>query len=224
MGLSKSADYVNTTTDSGYILVSNNGNVLFTKLDKLGDTVWTNVYAEGLWAREAYSIEQTSDGGYIVAGRYQDFSGSGMMLLKLNSSGGKVWRKTFSESTSAGFCYGRSVHQTSDGGYILAGYTEMDYYDTTRHTNFFVVKTDSAGNSQWIKHHGGSENEYAFEIHPIANGNYILAGRQYDSLSNGTNMYLLKLNALGDTIWTHSYGGTFESELNPFGLQPMVLL
>ena len=208
----KDADYVNLTSDSGYISLSNNGNILFRKFDKLGDTVWTRSYTDGVWGREAYSMEQTSDGGYIVAGRFQSVTGSGMMLLKLNSMGGTQWRRTYSTATSAAFCYGRSVHQTNDGGYIIAGYTEVDYYDPNRHTDVFIVKTDSIGTAQWTKTYGYTKNDYAYEIHPTNNG-YILAGSLFDSTRGGNDRYLLKLDMLGDTLWTRTYGGSFDSEL-----------
>ena len=145
------ASYVNITSDSGYILLHNNGDIDFTRVDQQGNTIWTTTYSNGLWAREAFSIEQTADGGFIAGGRFQDFSGSGMMLLKLNALGGISWKKTFWEPTSAAFCYGRAVHQTPDGGYILAGYTHINHYDSTRHKDIYVVKTDSVGTSQWIK-------------------------------------------------------------------------
>lgn len=209
----KKTSYVNTTSDSGFILISNNTNIIFTKLNKLGDTIWTSLFTEGVWAREAYSIEQTNDGGYIVAGRFQDVAGSGMMLLKLSNTGIKQWKKTFMEPTSAAFCYGRSVHQTADGGYIIAGYTYINFYDSTAHKDVFVVKTDSVGNNQWMKNYGSSKDEYIYEIHELPNGEFIMAGSQYDSLSTSSKMFALKLNAQGDTIWTGTYKTSYESEL-----------
>lgn len=215
----KAADYVNTTVDSGYIVIQNNGDIVFTKLDYIGDTVWTSTYGAGLWAREGNSIEQTADGGYIVAGRFQDFSGSGMMLLKLNSQGVASWRRTFWEPTSAAFAFGQNAHQTSDGGYIMVGHTYIDYYNANRHKDIMVVKTDSAGTQQWVKYYGDSTTEdLAYSIQEINNGEYIVAGSSLDSASSITKMSLLKLNNLGDTLWTKSYGGAHTSEFKSLGL------
>lgn len=213
----KPADYINTTADSGYIVIENAGDLFFTKLDKLGDTTWRKSYGAGLWAREGNAIEQTADGGYIVAGRFQDFSGSGMMMLKLNQQGVVSWRKTFSEPTSAAFAYGRSVHETADGGYIMAGHTFIDYYTSSRHRDVMLVKTDSLGNSQWTKYYGGTADENAYSVQITPSG-YIVAGSQYDSLSSATNMFLLKLSTQGDTLWTKTFGGSFESEFKSVGL------
>ena len=213
----KPADYINTTVDSGYIVIQNAGDIFFTKLDKRGDSTWRKSYGAGLWAREGNAIEQTADGGYIVAGRFQDFSGSGMMLLKLNQQGGVSWKKTFWEATSAAFAYGQSVHQTSDGGYIMAGYTYKDYYTSSQHKDVMLVKTDSLGSSQWTRYYGGTADEYAYSAQITPSG-YIVAGSQYDSVSSATNMFLLKLNTQGDTLWTKTFGGTFESEFKSVAL------
>ncbi len=207
------SEYASTTWDSAYILVHNDNNVYFTKVDQMGDTIWNTSYSAGLWAREAHSIEQTKDGGYIVAGHYQDFSGSGMMLLKLNASGHVVWRKTWSEPTSAGFGYGLSAHETSDKGYIIVGYTYIDYYDSNKHKDIFVAKADSLGNNQWLRNFGDSTDEFGYDVHETSDGHYLIAGSQYDLTSSNTKMYLLKLNTMGDTIWTRRYGGLFLSEL-----------
>ena len=204
--------YVNITSDSGYIITHNNGDIDFTRVDQLGNIIWTTTYSLGLWAREAHSIEETSDGGYIVGGRFQDFSGSGMMLLKLNATGAVSWRKTFMEPTSAAWCYGQSVHQTPDGGYILAGYTRINHGLITIHKDIYVVKTDNAGNTQWIKNIGGPAEEYGYDLQFTADGNYIIAGSQYDSTTSNYNMYLLKIDTAGNTIWSQSYAGVNSSE------------
>ena len=80
------SDYVNLTVDSGFILIHSSGDIQITKVNNMGDVLWTSSYEEGIWAREGYAIEQTLDGGYIIGGRFQDFAGSGMMLLKLDQT------------------------------------------------------------------------------------------------------------------------------------------
>lgn len=207
------SEYANTTSDSGYILIHNDDDIYFTKVNQIGDTVWSTSYTAGLWAREGYSIEETSDGGYIVAGRFQDFSGSGMMLLKLNALGGVSWRKAWSEPTSAGFCYGLSAHETADSGFIIAGYTYIDYYDSNKHKDVFVVKTDSLGNQQWRRNYGGNTDEFGYDIQQTTAGNYLVAGSQYDTATSRPKMYLLKLNVVGDTIWSKRYKDLSMSEL-----------
>lgn len=210
---SYSSEYANITADSSYILVDNdNGDIYFTKVSGIGDTIWSTAYTDGL-AREGYSIEQTTDGGYIAAGHYQDVSDSGMMLLKLDDLGGVSWRKTWSEITSAGFAYGYSAHETADNGYIIAGYTNINYYDTNQHTDVFVARTDSLGNQQWVKNIGGTSGESGYDVHETSDGHFLIAGSQFDATSSVAKMYLLKLNALGDTVWTRKYHGSSLSVL-----------
>jgi hypothetical protein len=200
------------TTNQGYILInSNSPTITFTKTDLNGTTLWQTNYSQGIWANHGKHIEQVEDGGYIVAGNYQDVTGSGMLLLKLDSLGNKLWQKTFTEPTSASFCYGFSAQQTNENGYIIAGYTYINYYDSTQHKDVFIVKTDSLGNEQWRKYFGGTMDDVGSFVRQDNQGNYFIAATT-NSYSNGTesDMYLIKLDSLGDSLWTRTYGGNLE--------------
>ena len=203
--------FVNLTSDSGYILInSSSPDIFFTKVDINGDTLWQTNYREGIWVNEGNYIEETSDGGYIVTGRFQSVTGSGMLLLKLNSSGNKVWRRAFSESSSAGFCEGFSVQQTSDKGYILTGTSYTNYYDSTRNKDVFIVKTDSMGSEQWRRFFGGAKDDAGYSVRQDNLSNYIIAGRTNSYNTDfGSNMYLIKLDSNGDSLWTNTYGGQY---------------
>jgi hypothetical protein len=203
--------FANLTSDSGYILItSSSPDIFFTKVDAIGDTLWQTNFREGVWANEGNYIEQTEDGGFIVTGRFQSVTGSGMMLLKLSSTGNKVWRRAFSEATSAGFCEGYSVQQTSDKGYILTGTSYINYYDSTRNEDVFIVKTDSLGNEQWRRFFGGSNDDAGYSVRQDNANNYLIAGRTNSYNTNfGSNMYLIKLDSNGDSLWTNTYGGDY---------------
>lgn len=206
------SSYVNTTENLGYILInSSSPTITFTKVDLNGDTVWQTNYSQGIWANHGKYIEQVDDGGYIVAGNYQDVAGSGMLLLKLDSLGNKLWQRTFSEPTSAAFCHGFSAQQTNDNGYIIAGFTYIDYYTEARQKDVFIVKTDSLGNEQWRKYFGGEMDDVGSFVKQDALGNFYIAATT-DSYGIGveSNMYLIKLASNGDSLWTKTYGGEFE--------------
>jgi hypothetical protein len=134
-----------------------------------------------------------------------------MLLLKLDSLGNKLWQRTFSEATSAAFCYGFSAQQTNDNGYIIAGYTYIDYYTESRHKDVFIVKTDSLGNEQWRKYFGGEMDDIGSYVKQDALGNFFIAATTSSyGIGTESDMYLIKLDSNGDSLWTKTYGGEFE--------------
>ncbi len=212
--------FANPTADSAYILINHNSNsITFTKIGTNGDSLWQTNFSAGIWANEGYYIEQVEDGGYIVAGRYQSVTGSGMLLLKLNGLGQQEWRRTFSEITSAGFNDGFSVQQTLDKGFIIVGRTNINYYDPSKHKDVFIVKTDSIGGLQWQRFYGGSDDDSGFSVRQNFAGDYYIGGTTNSfGTGIGSNMYLIKLNTFGDSLWTRTYGGNFEE--SAIGLWP----
>lgn len=95
---------------------------------------------------------------------------------------------------------GQSVIQTSDGGYLIAG--------STIDSDIFLLKTDSQGNEEWIKTYGGGENDHAQEVIQTMNGGFITVGYTSSFGSGRIDVYLIKTNSLGDTIWAKTYGGS----------------
>ena len=165
------------------------------------DTLWTKAYG-GSSAEYAYSIQQTSDGGYIIAGRTASF-GAGSVdawLLKTDELGNILWTKTFGGS---GDDWGRSVQQTSDGGYILTGWTQSfgpGYFAA------WLIKTDPLGDSLWIKLFGGNESDYGYyvqqsSVNPGDDG-YIVGGRTTSTGAGLSDAWLIKTDLLGNTNWT----------------------
>lgn len=137
--------FIKITSDGGYIAAgkksSNTGDADFwiAKLKSNGDLEWEKTYGS-TYDEIAYSIQQTSDRGYIVAGEIKTSAGdTDFLILKLDENGGLVWKKTYGNS---GNDVARSIQQTSDGGYIVAGETTTDAGDT----DFWVLKLDANGN------------------------------------------------------------------------------
>ena len=144
---------------------------------------WARTYGDDWEDEWPFSVRQTSDGGYIVAGRTESFGAGGtdFWVLKLDSEGLVEWQCTYG---GAGNDYANCIQQTSDGGYIVAGDTESfgaGGYDA------WILKLDSSGNIDWQNTYGGTGNEYANCIQQTSEGGYVLAGERnsFDPLREG---------------------------------------
>jgi len=198
---------VQETTDGGYIVAgytrffgAGNDDVYIVKLNSDGSLAWQKTYG-GIWNDEAYSIQQTTDGGYIVAGYTESFGSGGrnVYILKLNSDGSLVWQKTFGGSD---YDEAYSVQQTTDGGYIVGGYTYSFGFDNC---DVYVLKLNSDGSLAWQKTFGGNGYDYARSVKQTTDGGYIVAGY---TESFGFGGYILKLNRDGSLSWQKTFGGS----------------
>jgi len=169
------------------------GFVVLRKESIVRTDVWQRVFG-GSRDDEAVSVQQTSDGGYIVAGYTDSFGAGGdVYVLKLDANGNKVWERTFGGSD---FDLAFSIQQTSDGGYIVAGYTDSfgaGGWDA------YIVKLDANGNKVWERTFGGSGYENAYSIQQTSDGGYIVAGWTGSFGAGGRDVYVLKLDVYGTT-------------------------
>ncbi|KAF5415357.1 MAG: Cell surface glycoprotein [Candidatus Methanogaster sp.] len=200
---------VQQTSDGGYIisgLYSSGGNwhdlnVWLMKVDSNGMEEWNKTFGSG--SDGGHSVQQTSDGGYIIVGTYWYGIYSDVWLIKTDSNGNTEWDSRF--KTSYRFSTGNSVQQTSDGGYIITGDTG---YDLT--FKIYLIKTDSDGNKEWDKTFGGL-NHYAggCSVEQTVDGGYIVAGSVDGTWdSNRDVVYLIKTDSKGNEEWDkrHGYG------------------
>ncbi len=204
------AHSVQQTEDEGYIVAGNTSSygaglidVYLIKTNPQGDTLWTRTYG-GSEEEYCFSVQQTQDGGYIVAGYTSSYGagGTGVYLIKTNSQGDTLWTRTYGGSSDDA---GRSVQQTQDGGYIVAGATKSygaGYY------SIYLIKTNPQGDTTWTKTYGGSELDIALSVQQTQDGGYIVAGYTRSNGAESDDMYLIKTNSQGDTLWTRTYGGS----------------
>jgi hypothetical protein len=148
----------------------------------------------------ASSVQQTSDGGYIVAGWTNLVNGA--LLIKTDMSGDVQWAKSYRIAYD-NVAY--SVQQTSDGGYIVAGWT--NFWSGGHNYDAFLIKTNASGNVQWAKTYGGTNNDSAYSVQQTSDGGYILAGVTYSFGAGGGDAFLIKTNASGNVQWAKTYGG-----------------
>lgn len=201
---SNSAKSVRQTSDGGFVMTGMGSTAAGSSTQEYGFIIKTdgngNVQCRNKLGNQfGNSIQQTTDGGYIITG---DFMGD-ILLLKVNSGCVQEWRKNFGDWMPEG---GKSVQQTSDGGYIIAG------AKASGATDALLVKTDSNGNQQWIKTYGGTKADIAKSVQETTDGGYILGG-QTSSYSNlYTRAWLLKTDANGVEQWNKTHGGAYDEE------------
>jgi len=206
---------VQQTADNGYIIAgethsygAGESDVWLIKTDANGDTLWTKTIG-GPHYDDGYSVQQTTDGGYIIAGGTYKFSPLGnwdVYLIKTDASGNTLWTKSFGGTEGD---YGYSVQQTTDGGYIIAGYTESY---SVGESDVWLIKTDANGNTLWTKTFGGTEKDYGRSVQQTADGGYIIAGYTESYGAGGYDVWLIKTEANGNTLWTKTFGGTDEDK------------
>jgi hypothetical protein len=190
---------VQQTTDDGYIIVGytasfgNNEQVYLIKTDSLGDTLWTKNYG-GTGAEQGHFVQQTADGGYIIIGGsfYHRHRQWPIILIKTDSLGDTLWTREYGVVPGQGYEDAYSVYQTTDGGYIVAGYT-----DTVGLGHVYLIKTDSLGDPLWERYYGGDSLDRGYSVQQTTDGGYIIAGLTY-SFGNFGQVYLIKTDADGN--------------------------
>ena len=179
-----------------------------------GSQVWSKTFG-GIGDEWAFSVIQTSDGGYAMAG-YTNSYGAGkadFWLVKTDSLGSQQWNKTYGGMADD---WASCVIQTSDGGYALAGST---YSSSDSGYDFWLVKTDSSGNELWNETYGAKYNDYASSVVETIDGGYALSGIT-NSFGDGAlagsrdvfivgkaDVWLVKTDSFGNELWNKTFGG-----------------
>jgi hypothetical protein len=203
---------VQQTQDDGYIiagLTNSRGSVhtdaWLIKTNAYGDTIWTRTYGstDADWAN---TVCQTADGGYIIAG------GTGgnceIWLLKTDASGNAVWSRTYGGSSGYG---GDRVVQTRDGGYIVVGSTTAAGAGSS---DIWLLRLDPYGDTTWTRTYGSTSLDQGCSVQQTQDGGYAALGSK-GSLDSGwfdTDIWLIKTDANGDTIWTRTFGARGEDD------------
>jgi len=197
------------------------------KITATGGIEWQKCYG-GTYSEEANEIENTSDGGYIVAGqtnsangdvtpKYRDESQSDYWIVKLSKNGSIEWQKCYGGSLNEN-C--NSIKATKDG-YILAGTTasnDGDVKGSHGNQDYWVVKLDISGNIVWQKCYGGSLYDFANAILPLKDGGFVIAGTSKSFNGDITTPYgeydcwIIKTDSVGKLQWQKSIGASSYDE------------
>lgn len=167
------------------------------------NTAWIKTFG-GVSNDAAYSVKQTSDGGYILVGETSSFGAgnSDVWLIKTNYVGDTLWTKTFGGNS---FDFGYSVKQITNGGYILTGWTRS--FNTMLDYDVWLINLDSNGNTIWTKRFGGNYQDGANSVDQTLDGGFIITGFTESFGVGGSDVWLIKTNSSGDTVWTKTFGG-----------------
>ena len=233
---------IQQTMDGGFIIAgstaSNNGDVTGNKgmgdnwlvrLDASGNLLWQRTYGGNQWD-EAWSVVETPDGGFVVAGHTWSNNGDvtgnkgavDWWITRLDASGNLIGQRTLG-GTNIEVPF--SIRQTSDDGFIIAGYSLSNNGDVSGNKggeDYWIVKLDSSWNLEWQRALGGSGQEQAFSVQQTSDGNYVVAG--WSNSSNGDitdpkggyDYWLVKLDASGNLVWEKSLGGTGSDQATYF--------
>jgi len=184
------------TTDGGYIIVglilsnvTDSHDVWLIKTDGNGNKEWDKTFGGANW-EEGLSVQQTTDGGYIITGYRESYGpiyNSNVWLVKTNETGSEQWNNTFGGTE---FEKGYSVEQTTDGGYIITGYTNS--YGAGE-DDVWLIKTDGNGNKEWDKTFGGYSWDWGFSGKQTTDGGFIITGMTSSYSTGDHDVWLIKL-------------------------------
>lgn len=212
---------VKQTLDGGYIIAGSTNSfgagaedVWLIKTNKDGEELWNKTYG-GPDTDRGNCVQQTSDGGFIITGSTSDISksSSDALLIRTDEIGNTIWTRTYAyEGNDIGAGYtlseeGIFVRQTSDGGYIISGTIDIGILFEQK---ILLIKTDGTGNTEWTKIYGETEFQGGYCVQQTCDGGYILVGYTDSYGAGGTDIWLIKTDVNGDTVWTKRFGGNLQ--------------
>lgn len=168
-----------------------------------GDTLWTRTYG-GTGAEILVCVQPTSDGGFVLAGQTYSFSGNrDFYIIKTDEYGDTLWTRTWGGNGRDAF---RDVKQTADNGYIAVGPSSGTFGDK----DYFLARFDENGDTLWTKVYGGSGSDWPFGVELTEDDGFMVAGLTGSFGAGNYDVWLMKTDSFGDTLWTRTFGGSAD--------------
>jgi predicted secreted protein len=203
------AKSVYQTSDSGYIIAGGTqsfgaglADVWILKTNSGGDTLWSRIYGGEDYDHIQYLLP-LSDGGFLIAIRTYSF-GNGqadIWLVKIDKDGNEVFSKTIGDVVSE---WSNQIIETPDSGFVLAAFTNSF---GNGGNEAWLIKTNSEGDTIWTKTYGGSMDDVASGVCPTFDNGFLFVGRTSSFGAGGNDVWIIKTDENGDSIWTKVYGG-----------------
>ncbi|MCP4580638.1 MAG: hypothetical protein GY839_03415 [candidate division Zixibacteria bacterium] len=203
---------IQQTTDGGFILAGYIRNLdshiaAMMKIDADGNAQWFNSYPGEYLSNTGYSVCQTSQGDYIMVGeleiRFEDHENTNVSIIKTNENGDTLWTRAIGLNSSSHGSYdeARSIIENSDGDFVIGG---NSYYD------FLLIKINTFGDTIWTRTYGGDYIEDAGAVIQSSDGGYIIAGWTASYGAGDKDIWIVKTNSIGGMVWSKTIGTEYE--------------
>lgn len=211
---------IDPATNGGYVVAGSttsfgNGDRDFylVRIDEQGNELWHRTYGgAGDEGYEWVEVQRASDGGYFLAGETDSYGAGSydFYAVKTDSGGNVQWTRTYGGSSIE---RPRDAIQLKDGGYVIVGYSTTF---CSGYADFYVVRTDPAGNPLWTRNYGGSGIEDAHSVVEAPDHGLLIAGYTTSFGSGEADIYLVRTDMYGNVLWTHTYGGASDETIREY--------
>jgi hypothetical protein len=213
----ENANYIEQTPDSGYIVNTLydgglNSKSSLLRLDANGDTLWTRVYSVGVGATEvelANTMATLNSTIYGLTGTYKSIPITNIKAYMISALSNGTLLKSTVYNTSIYGTEAHAIDKTIDGGFIIAG----AYGPTSSTAYVYLIRTNAYGDTLWTKTYHQSQSNAGYDVKQTADSGFIIAGFTQNNVTFETNIYLVKTDLLGDTLWTKWYGDATSCNL-----------
>lgn len=172
------------------------------KTDDDSHIIWERYYGGAGDDPDAQSVTETPDGGMLICGSFKMKNDGSVNLgmMKISASGDSLWMKNYCRTDQS---RGYVILPVNPDGYFLAGTDQPD----SGPIELYLVRIDEGGDTLWTRHYPGIKDVQALGAARTSDGGYVVAATREIDTVNGPDLFLIRFNEHGDTLWTRPIGG-----------------